>query len=149
MYRYGILEFPYCASSKSRRYFHVLRYIVTTVVFSRNSMIMNYFSQDGIFMSWLYIILIKRVFSCLDQDGIFLCDPYWVYRGFSTGSKLNLTFIWSSEITQGDTLIKSFNQSLSSALSSLLWADERNCLSLNWHFSLIDFWSALVSDIAH
>ena len=88
--------------------FSCLEVYCTVLVFSWYSLIMDYPSQDGIFVSWLNIILIKRVFSCLDQDGIFVCDPYWVYRGFSTGSKLNLAFIWSSKVTYGDTLIKSF-----------------------------------------
>ena len=92
--------------------FSCLEVYCTVLVFSWYSPIMDYPSQDGIFVSWLNIIFIKRVFSCLDQDGIFLCDPYWVYRGFSTGSKLNLAFIWSSKVTYGNTLIKSFNHLL-------------------------------------
>ena len=73
--------------------FSCLEVYCTILVFSWYSLIMDYPSQDGIFVSWPYIILIKRVFSCLDQDGIFLCDPYWVYRGSPTGSKLHVTLI--------------------------------------------------------
>ena len=110
VHRYGILEFCYCALSYSRRYFHVLKYIAL------------YWYFLGIL--WLWIILVKTVFSCLDyilswSRGYFhiLIRTVFSYviliestEDLQRDLKLNLTFIWSSETACDDTLIKSCNQ---------------------------------------
>ena len=74
-----------CKSSSSRRYFHVLMYFETIMVFSWDSFIGYYHDQKGIFMTrsrGYFHISIEEVFSWLDQ--------YRNYRGFSNMTRIKL-----------------------------------------------------------